>query len=314
MSISVDQTWMLKFNDMVHMSYAQLDSLLVGMLPQGMVHRNIQAQIDHHERIGHVIANDVITPFGQTVILNPPHSRRAAALQSSDAAVLVSDEHTLRSMVDPTNPYTQIIVGALRRRSDKHVISSLTGNAMTSAVTAGTGAPTYGTQALPSARKLGTANTAINLVVIIGANVLLSKSGVPPGRGRVMLYSPGQIVDVMAITQASSSDFTNNRIHDSGTIDGIDWEGFLWKEMQDPMAQDGSTALDRMLALTADGLTRSMIAWHISCVGLSYGRDVTTNLGIRHDLNDSIQVRSILAMGGVRVWEGGVVEILAKEN
>jgi len=311
MSITVDQSWVYRFHDQLLLTYQQKGSLLENLLDPGMVHRGVSAAIDHHERLGNVIANDVISPFGQTKILNPEHSRRAITLQSSDAAVLISDEHTLRSMVNPQNGYTNTIVFALGRRADKHIIDALTGSASTAAVTAGSGVITFGTQALPSARKIG-AGTAMDLARIINAAELLSKAGAPNGAGeRVFLYSPGQLRNILAITQASSSDFTRNQIHDRGTINGVQWEGFNWVEIAD-VVDPSVTVLQRMLALAST--TRSCIAFHRGAVGLSVAQDLTTKINERPDLNNCIQVRSMLKMAAGRVWEGGVVQVDALEN
>jgi hypothetical protein len=277
-----------------------------------MVHRNVRAQIDHHERLGNVIANDVVAAFGQTKILNPAHTRRALTLVSSDAAVLISDENTLRSMVEPQNGYTQTIVSALARREDKHVIDALAGSAQTAAVTAGSGVITYSTTALPSSRKIGSA-VALPLATIINASELLSKAGAPSGSGeRIFLYSPGQLRDILAITQASSSDFTKNQIHDRGTINGLDWEGFHWIEIAD-VVDPALTVLGRMLSLVST--TRYCLAFHRGAVGISSGKDLETQIDPRPDLQSRpTQVRTSMMMAAVRVWEGGVVQVAALEN
>lgn len=312
MSVTVDQTWAYRFHDLIHTTFQQDETLLQNKIHPMMVHRDIHAQVDFFERLGLVIANDVISPFGQTKRLQPDHTRRAVRLQSSDATVGISDEHTLRSMVNPQSPYTYTILSALRRRSDKHLIDALIGAAETAAVTTGSGTITFGTQAFPSARKIGGA-TAIDLTRIINANELLSKASVPSGpTERCFLYSSGQLRDLLAITQASSSDFTKNRIHDRGTINGLDWQGFTWIEIPDVIQEDGSTASQRMLQLTST--TRHCIAFHRAAAGIAIGRDIQTTTSIRHDLNDSIQVRSVMMMASVRVWEGGVVQVDALEN
>lgn len=312
MSVTVDQAWIYRFHDMLMLTYQQKGSLLENLIEPSMVHRDVGAAIDHHERLGNIIANDVISPFGQTKILNPAHSRRACTLQSSDAAVLVSDEHTLRSMVSPQSGYTQTIVYAMGRRADKHVIDNALGAATTAAVTAGSGVITYGTTALPSGQKIG-GSSSMDLARIINANTLLSKASAPSGPSeRVFLYSPGQLVDILAITQASSSDFTKNRIHDAGTINGVDWQGFKWIEIAD-VVDPAITVLQRMLALS--GTTRSCIAMHKGALGLSIGRPAgAPKINERADLNNSIQVRQVMMMSAVRVWEGGVVQVDAKEN
>jgi hypothetical protein len=296
---------------MLMLTYQQKGSLLTGVIAPENVHRDVSAAIDHFDRLGNVIANDVVTPFGQTQILNPQHSRRAITLQSSDAAVLVSDEHTLRSMVQPQNGYTNTIVYALGRRADKHIIDAALGTATTAAVTAGTGVITYGTQVLPSAQKVGGA-TAFDLTRVISAYEKLSKAGVPNGSGeRKMLYGPGQLRDILAITQASSSDFTKNQIHDRGTINGVQWEGFDWIEIAD-VVDPSVTVLQRMLPLTST--TRSCIAMHKGALGLSIGRDIQTKISERADLNNSLQVRAVMMQAAGRLWEGGVVQVDALEN
>lgn len=313
MSLTVDQAWTYRFHDNLLLTYQQKGSLVSNLIPPEMIHRNVKAAIDHHERLGNVIANDVVEAFGPAKILNPAHSRRALTLISSDAAVLISDENTLRSMVDPQNGYTNTIVYALARREDKHVIDALRGSAATASVTAGSGVITYSTAALPSAHKIGSA-VALPLATIIAANEGLSKSGCPTGAGeRIFLYSPGQLRDILAITQASSSDFTKNQIHDRGTINGVDWEGFRWIEIPDVMAIDGTTVQGRMLALTST--TRYCVAFHKSAVGISSGKDLQTVIDPRPDLQSRpLQVRTSMMMAAVRVFEGGVMEVAALEN
>lgn len=311
MSVTVDQAWVYRFHDQLALTYQQQGSLLENLLDPSMVHRDVNAAIDHFERLGNVLANDVISPFGQTKILNPAHSRRATTLQSSDAAVLVSDEHTLRSMVNPQNGYLRTMVFALGRRADKHVIDAALGTATTASVTTGSGVITYGTQAMLSGHQIGDAN-AMDLARIINAAELLSKAGAPNGAGeRVFMYSPGQLRDILAITQASSSDFTRNVIHDRGTINGVDWEGFRWIEIAD-VVDPSVTVLQRMLALSST--TRSCIAMHRGAVGLAIGRSLQTKINERADLNNSIQVRAVMMQSAVRVFEGGIVQVDAKEN
>lgn len=313
MSISLDQWWVHKFHDTINAVYQQEGSQLEKLVAPGMVHRDVSAAIDYFERLGNVIANDVVVPYGPTKALNPESSRRAVTLQSSDATVLVSDEHTLRSMTNPQSAYTQAIVFACGRRADKHLIDALGGNAATAAVTSGSGLITHGTQALVSSRKIGT-GVAITLVNIVNATELLSKASVPNRAGeRLALYSPGQLRDILGITQASSSDFTRNRIHDTGTIDGQMWEGFLWVEVAD-VVDPSLTVLGRMLPLS--GTDRLCYFFHRGAVGLAIGRAIgNPQINQRPDLQSNpVQVRQPMMQGAVRVWEGGVVEVKVLEN
>lgn len=311
MSIYADQAWVHRFHDTLLSTYQQMSSIVRGLLDPSMIHYDVSAAIDYHERLGTGIANDVVAPFAQTVAQNLNHSRRSCTLQSSDFTVLVSDENTLRSMVNPTNGYTQTILAGMNRRADLHVITALIGTAATASVTAGTGAITAGSQAMLAAHQIGAAS-AMDLARIINANELLSKKGVPNDGKRRFLYSPGQLRDIMAITQASSSDFTKNQIHDKGTINGLSWQGFTWYEIADVIQDDASTVLQRMLPVPS---YRQCIAFHPSAVGLSIGKEIKTQLDPRPDLQSRpTQVRSSMIMSAVRVWEGGVVEVRALEN
>ena len=312
MASTVDQTWVYRFNDMLNLTFQQFASVVRPLIDPGMIHYDVSAAIDHHERLSNVIANDVVSPFGSTVPLNPAHSRRATTLVSSDATVLISDEHTLRAMVNPNSGYTRTILGALSRRADKHIIDNLIGSASTASVTVGSGVITYGSTALPAGRQIGAAS-AMDLARVVNANELLSKASAPNGMGeRIFLYSPGQLRDILAITQASSSDFTKNQIHDRGTINDVMWQGFKWVEVADVVDADSSTVLGRMLPVPS---YRQCIAFHKGSVGLSIGKDITTVVDPRPDLQSRpTQVRSAMMMSAVRVWEGGVVEVRALEN
>jgi hypothetical protein len=309
MSITADQTWRYRFHDTLLLAMQQMKGLVRGAIDPIMVHHDVMAAIDHHERLGNLIANDVVSPFAQTVLLNPEHSRRAVTLQSSDATVAISDEHTLRGMVNSNNGYTQTILAAINRRWDKHIIDALIGSAQTAAVTAGTGVITYGTQAMLGGYQIGAAS-AMDLARIINANELLSKGGCPSD-GRTFLYSPGQLRDILAITQASSSDFTKNQIHDKGTINGVMWEGFNWIEIAD-VVNPATTVLGRMLPVPS---YRQCIAFYKGAAGVSIGKEVKTEIDPAPWLQSRpTQIRASMMGAAVRVWEGAVVEVRALEN
>ncbi len=91
----------------------------------------------------------------------------------------------------------------------------------------------------------------------------------------------------------------------------MDWEGFRWIEIAD-VVDPGLTVLQNMLKLVST--TRSCIAMHRGAVGLSIGQEIVTRINERADLNNSIQVRSVMKQIAVRVWEGGVVQVDALEN
>lgn len=310
MSVSMPNWWVHKFHAEFAVTYQQMSSLVMGKLANGSVRRGVNAAIDYWERVSNLMLPDGATRHGASNILNLDHSRRSCTLVNSEGGILVSDIDTLRAMADPQNPSRDALTYAAIRRGDKHILDAALGTATTNTV-AGTGVISSGSQAMLSAHILGS-GIAITLANIIAANELLSKKAVPSGpNNRVFFYSPGQLRDILAITQASSSDFTKNQLHDRGTIDGLSWEGFDWCEVPDTVDIDG-TALNRMLALSST--TRSCIAMAKDAVGLSIGKEYSIEIDKRPDLRNEIQIYLKMLMAAVRKFEGGVVQLNVLEN
>ena len=66
-SLPVHQTRIEHFHDTLPLLYQQMDSMLRGRLDPGMVHTGLSAAVDYHDRLGNVLANDVVTPGGQII-------------------------------------------------------------------------------------------------------------------------------------------------------------------------------------------------------------------------------------------------------
>lgn len=310
MSVSMPNWWVHKFHSEFAVTYQQMSSLVMGKLANGSVRRGVNAAIDYWERVSNLMLPDGATRHGSSVILNLDHSRRSCTLVNSEGGILVSDVDTLRAMADPQSPSRDALTFAAIRRGDKHIIDAAIGTATTNTVSAG-GVISAGSQAMLTSHILGS-GIAITLANVIASNELLSKAAVPSGPGnRVFFYSPGQLRDILAITQASSSDFTKNQIHDRGTIDGVTWEGFDWTEVPD-VVDIGQTTLRNMLPLAST--SRACIAMAKDAVGLSIGKEYNIEIDKRPDLRNEIQIYLKMAMAAVRKFEGGVVEIDVLEN
>lgn len=275
-----------------------------------MVHGSVRGAIDYHDRLGATLLRDVVAPYAPVNPLLSSVSRRAVTLISSAGPLLNSDEDRIRMMTDPNDGYRRILLAAGARRVDKHLIDALIGTAQTASMSSGV--LSYGTQGMLSGNIIGGA-TAFDLTRVISASTILAKAGASMSTGKLtMVYSPGQRPNLMAITQASSSDFTKNQVHDKGTLHGITWEGFNWIEIPD-VVDEATNSLMAMLPLAST--TRSCIAYHESAVGLSVGREIETNVDIRADLQGRpTQIRVAMMMAAVRVWEGAVVQCNALEN
>jgi hypothetical protein len=241
-------------------------------------------------------------------------------MQSIGGGILLSPNvDVVRMLISPQSDYRELLAAAAVQSIDKQILDAAIDSALTISTSGTTGQQSYSSQAMVSSYQIGT-NTAMSLARIMAANVLLSKASVPSGaKNRMFFYSPGQLTDILAITQASSSDFTKNRIHDAGTIDGQDWEGFHWIEIADVVDQTSwistatAVATKNMLQLPAAD-TRYCIAMGVEGVGFSSAQDPKPDISTRNDLNNEIQVYISLTQGAVRLWEGAVVRVSALEN
>jgi hypothetical protein len=306
----LEQAWVHQFNAGFNIQLQQEQGLLMQTLSSAMVHKNVTGAIDYHDRLGVAILRDQVNPYGPIQPLLSSNSRRAVTLISSAGPLLHSDEDRIRMMTNPNDGFLKILLAASQRRIDKHIIDAAIGAAVTTSMSNGT--LSYGSQAMLAGNIIGGA-TAFDLTRTIAASLKLGKAGATVSTGKLtMVYSPGQRPDLLAITQASSSDFTKNQIHDKGTLHGINWEGFTWYEVPD-VVDEATATLQTMLPLAAT--TRSCIAYHEGAIGVSVGRDPQTHVSVRNDLDGlPTQIRVALMMAAVRVWEGGVVQINALEN
>ena len=315
MSTSIPAAWVHHFSSMLLQTMQQKTYLVRSQLGPRSVRGGISAAIDTWERVGNVL----LAPIGRhtdTVQLNPNHSRRGATMQSVGGGILLSPNvDVVRMLIQPQSDYRDLLAAAAVQSIDKTILDGAIGSATTITTSGTTGQMTYGSQAMLTAHTIG-ATTAMDLTRIIAASVLLSKASVPTGpQARVMFYGPGQETDILAITQASSSDFTQMRIHDAGTINGQNWEGFHWVQIPD-VVDETKAVLVNMLPGPLDPVTTSRycIAMYRDGVGFSSAQDPKPDIATRADLNNEIQVYISLTMGVVRLWEGAVVRVEAKEN
>ena len=310
-NVNIPNAWVHQFHPLLLQTMQKKEPLVRGQLGPRAVRNNVKAAIDIWNRIGNIL----LKPIGrhtQTVQLNPSHTQRGAIMQTEGGGILISPNvDSFRLLIEPQSDDRDMLAAAAVQSVDKVILDAAIGTATTVTAASTDGKLSYGSQAMLAGQKIGDAN-AMDLTRIINANELLSKASVPTGaRARVLFYAPGQERDILAITQASSSDFTRNRIHDSGTIDGQDWEGFHWVQIPD-VVDETVSVLVRQLALS--GTTRSCIAMYREGVGLSLAQDLTTDVSKRADLNNEIQVFISRTVAAVRLFEGAVVQVDAKEN
>lgn len=308
---SIPNAYVQQFHGNFLLQMQQSQALVRPKLKADCVRTGVTAVLDEWDRLGNVLLTSVGVHTATQDLL-PDVDRRGALMTTRGGAIPISRHVDLiRMLQNPQSDYARTLGRAAVQTIDKVVIDQAIGTATTITTNQNTGQQSYGSQAMLTAYSIGT-GVAVDLTTVIAAGVLLSEAGVPTGANeRLWQYAPGQEQDFMAITQASSSDFTKNRIHDVGTMNGVNWQGFEFLMIPDVMSK-AVAALQRMLPLSST--TRSNIAMYKGGVGLSIGEEPTTEINTRADRNNELQVFLALSVAAVRLWEGAVVKVDVLEN
>ncbi len=311
MPTSIPNAYVQQFHGNFLLQMQQSEALVRPKLKDDSVRTGVTAIMDDWDRLGNVLLTTVGVHTATTDLF-PDVDRRAAVMTTRGGAIPISRHVDLiRMLQNPQSDYARTLGRAAVQTIDKIVLDASIGSATTITTDANTGQQTYGSQAMLTAYQIGT-GVAVDLTTVIAAGVLLSEAAVPTGANeRVWFYAPGQEQDFMAITQASSSDFTKNRIHDVGTMNSVNWQGFDFCMIPD-IVNKAVTTLVNMLPLVTTA--RTNIAMYKGGVGLSIGEEPTTEIDKRPDRNNELQVALFLSVAAVRLWEGAVVQISVLEN
>lgn len=223
----------------------------------------------------------------QTPSSDPALARRMATMLDYSDAVLLDRSDDLKVISDPKSAYTIAAGKAIGRQIDDRIINALGSDAST-------GETGSTTTALPSSQIIVNGSTGLTFNKVKQAARILNNNDVEL-EDRVFVTSPAGIEDLLAVTEATSSDYnTLNAIMD-GSFDGKTWMGFEWKM---------STRL-----LTPTTSVRQCYAFHKYgvCAGLPEGPFVRTDE--RADLSYSWQVYYELNIGTTRLEEDRVVRV-----
>lgn len=238
----------------------------------------------HFERIAATAAVKRTTRHGDTPLVNTQHSRRRVSLDDYDWADLVDQNDDVRLLIDPTSEYTINAAKAMNRTVDDLVIAAL-------------GAAAVNVLADDTTTTTAVANTIVHGSV--GLTVAKLRSAMKKldlndvdEEDRYFVGSPDGKEDLLATTEATSSDFNTVKALVDGSLKTFLGFEFIW-----------STRLP--LAST----TRTCYAFSKNSMGLAIGKDISNFVEPRYDKNGATQVRFTLAMGSVRVDELGVVPV-----
>ena len=247
------------------------------------------------EQIGATAAQRRTSRHADTPRVDTPHSRRRVSLEDFDWADLIDNEDKVRMLIDPTSDYARAAAMAMGRAMDEVLIDAALGTAYTG-VSGGTS--TAGQTAVAAG------GTGLTLAKLLTAKETMDGDDVGED-GRAIVCTADQITDLLNTTAIQSADFNTVKALARGEVDSF--LGFRFIPVNGKRT-DGSKLVPvdgssdrRCFAFQGDGLL------------LGVGADMNTKISERADKNYATQVFCSMSIGGTRMEEARVLEILCAE-
>ncbi len=253
-----------------------------------------------YDRIGPTEAVDVTTRHGDTPLIETRFDRRAVTLTSSDWGDLIDRSDQVKMLNDPTSAYALNAAYALGRKKDQRIIEAALGSAFT-------GRNGQDEVSLPIKQRIGAdyredssnGNTGLTLDKLRVAREMLDDADVDDMEEQFIILTAKQMSNLLRSTEITSSDYNTVRALVNGHVDSF--LGFKFIRL--------SSAL-----LPVKQNIRSCLVWAKSGMLMATSGDIVTDISIRKDKRNAVQVYASLDIGAARMDEKKVVEILCDET
>ena len=246
-----------------------------------------------YDQVGSATAQKRLSRHADTPQLDTPHARRRVSLVDYEYADLIDDQDKVRTLIDPTSPYSQATAFAMGRAIDDEIISAAFGTAYTGET--GSTSTTFPSGQVVS---VGSPVAGLSIAKLVEAKQLLDEANVDTTLPRYVAVAPEQLADLLNITTVTSSDYNTVKALVQGEIDTFLGFKFIV-----------STRLS-----SESGVNRRVIAWAEDGLLLSIGKDITAKIDERADKGYATQVYYAMSIGATRMEEEKVVEIQCRED
>lgn len=306
MSQLVTEAFVQQFNTNVMMLSQQKGS----RLERAVRNETQKGESQFFDRIGLVAATKKLGRHSNTPQADTPHSRRMVTLEDYEWADLVDDQDKIRMLIDPTSEYALAASFAFGRSKDDVIIAAALSNA-------------YGGQkgttavAHPNSQKYaandGTAFSDLNVITLRAIKKLLDSKEVE-GK-RYFACTSSQISSMLGQTQVTSADYNTVKALSDGNVNSFLGFEFIRLERLNLTTSTVATAATGAVGSGASVVgSRACFAWAENGLLLSKGEDFQTKMGERADKGYAMQVYAKMSIGGTRMEEEQVVEVICKES
>ena len=262
------------------------------------------------DRIGLVNAVKRTGRHAPTPQMDTPHSRRMVTIEDYEWADLVDDQDKIRMLIDPTSEYALAAANAFGRSKDDVIIQSALASAY---------AGEQGTTAVvhPNSQKYAANNGAAftNLTVATLRTVKKMMDQKEVEGKRYFALTASQEESLLGQTEVTNSDYNSVKALVQGEVNTF--LGFEFVRLERLLAVAAGVTASPTTGAVGSGSSvagfRSCFAWADTGILMSTGEDFTTKMSERDDLGYAMQVYARMSIGGTRMEEEQVVEVICKE-
>jgi len=262
------------------------------------VQERVNAEYHYFDQIDATAAVRTTTRHADSPLINTPHARRRVDMVNVEWGDLIDDFDRVRTLIDPTNAYTQNAAWAIGREIDSIIIENFFADVST-------GKAGGSTTSFPSGNQIAADfdgdTTAENLTVekLREARRIMLANDIDPERdGPIWIaVTSSQLMALLADPQVTSRDYNVVQALVRGELDFYMGFRFIQTEL---LETDGSNY-------------RRCPVWTNNGMALAIGKEPVARIAERPDKRFSTYVYWSTVAGAVRLHEDRVVEIKCAE-
>lgn len=314
-SFQVDQAMVDMFSSNVMHLSQQEDARLLPYVRQ----ETQTAEAAFYDRIGKREMRRKEGRHSDVVYTDTPHSRRMVVMEDYYDADLVDQEDKIRTIMNLDNEYSISMGYGMARKYDEVIIDSLLGNAFG-------GKKGATVISLPNAQKIAafdgstTSGVGLNVATLRAVRKKFKQAeSIRKGEELIFACAAQQIDDLLGETEVTSSDFAMIKALVNGEVDTFMGFKFVETELL-PFTSAATTyvvttgEVGSGTGSVSSGEGRRCIAFTRNRAALlSRGREVKGRIDEIPNKHYAWQVYCALTIGGTRMEEEQVVEVICKE-
>ena len=244
----------------------------------------------------------ITTRNGKTIPSNTSMAKRWLRPKGYDEVTYIDefDDINLGELPTPESEHVQSHAMAAKRTMDTVLIAAMEGTAdIGEEGTTPVDMPSTQKVAVDYVKSGSATNSGLTLAKILRTKKILDANEVEM-EGRYFVVSSQQIYDLLNdVEEVKSSDYNNVKALVDGKITRFGGFDFVVTEL---LTLDSSTDV------------RTCIAYQQKGVVLGIGREKKVKISIRDDLNETIQIRTVMSIGATRLEEERVVLVYCDES